>query len=160
MNKFRLLAAVFVAVMLASSQSMAGRALNFNVVLTGDQEVPPVATDTMGRILIHINRNHTQLRFRLDVVDGTNVLGAAGAHLHCAPAGVNGPIITFLAGPFSPGYSGHFEIRATLTDDNITGDTDCGSNIDELVDAILAGNVYANVHTPANPGGEIRGQVE
>lgn len=160
MNKFRILAPVFVAILLASSQAMAERALNFNVVLSGDQEVPPVETDALGRIQIHIDRNHTALRFRLDVVDGVDMLGMAGAHLHCAPAGENGPVITFLAGPFSPGYSGHFRIRATLTDDNITGDTDCGTTIDELVDAILAGNVYANVHTPVNPGGEIRGQIE
>lgn len=160
MNTTQLLAAIFVAGMLAISPVMAQPALNFNVVLTGDEEVPPVETDAVGRILIHINRNHTLLRFKLDVVDGTDMLGAAGAHFHCEAAGEIGPVIAFIAGDFSPGYSGHFQIRATLTDDNITGDTECGSTIAELVDAILAGNVYVNVHSPTFPGGEIRGQVE
>ena len=30
---------------------------------------------------------------------------------------------------------------------------------DSLVSAIRAGNAYVNVHTTANPGGEIRGQI-
>jgi hypothetical protein len=30
---------------------------------------------------------------------------------------------------------------------------------DALIDALLAGQVYLNIHTQANPGGELRGQV-
>jgi hypothetical protein len=30
---------------------------------------------------------------------------------------------------------------------------------DALIDALLAGQVYLNLHTQANPGGELRGQV-
>ena len=47
---------------------------------------------------------------------------------------------------------------ATLTDDNIVNDV-AGSTIDEIVEEIRAGNTYVNVHTIANPAGEVRGQL-
>ena len=33
------------------------------------------------------------------------------------------------------------------------------ASIDDLLDAMRAGNTYVNVHTAANPAGEIRGQI-
>lgn len=35
-----------------------------------------------------------------------------------------------------------------------------GEPLSELIEEIDAGNIYVNVHTVANPGGELRGQVE
>jgi hypothetical protein len=32
-------------------------------------------------------------------------------------------------------------------------------NIDDAIQAIVGGNAYVNIHTTANPGGEIRGQL-
>ncbi len=32
--------------------------------------------------------------------------------------------------------------------------------INDLLDEMQRGNTYVNVHTVANPGGEIRGQIE
>ena len=83
----------------------------------------------------------------------------AGAHIHCAPEGENGPVATFLAGAFPGGLDGKVEIEATLTDANIINPA-CGSTLAELVQAMEAGNTYVNVHSAANPGGEVRGQIE
>ncbi len=33
------------------------------------------------------------------------------------------------------------------------------NNLDDLIAQMKAGNTYANLHTAANPGGEIRGQI-
>lgn len=158
-NTSTLCMGIVTAAMFAASSAWAANAVNFRVELSGDQEVGPVETDTTGTALLHVNRALTEVRVKLDVRDGTDILGMAGAHLHCAPAGDNGPPVVFLAGAFTPGYDGDFQIRATLNDDSIINDA-CGADIAELVGSMLDGNVYINVHSTGHPSGEIRGQIE
>ena len=130
----------------------------FKARLSGDQEVPAVATDTTGSAKIQINKAQTEGEFTLSVNDGVRV---TQAHLHCAPAGVNGPIVVFLAGLHAGGLNvdGKWVSNATFTDESIVN-TACGANVAALAASMRLGNVYANVHTVAHPGGEVRGQVE
>ena len=150
---------ILVLTMLLACPLQAGNAVNFNVRLSGDNEVPPVVTGTSGTAILHVDSNLSEIRLKLDVRNGDAVLGAAGAHFHCAPAGQNGPVVAFVAGSVPPGYDGAFQIRATLTDASIINPA-CGATIMELVDSMLDGNVYLNVHSTSNPGGVIRGQIE
>lgn len=133
----------------------------FKAVLSGGEEVPPVETRTRGKASFKVNRGFTKLRFRVRVrakdVD-VGLLGAAGAHIHCAPPGANGPVVAFLAGDVPAGFDGKVKFRGTLTDVNIVDDA-CGTTIAELVDAIMDGDTYVNVHSLANPSGEVRGQI-
>jgi hypothetical protein len=72
----------------------------------------------------------------------TNLTGAASAaHLHTGARGVAGPVSLALCGPCTSPVTGTSEIDAAL------------------LSAIQSDGVYANVHTPANPRGEIRAQV-
>jgi len=131
----------------------------FKAELSGAEEVPPVTTATTGEVQFRVNSTATEIAFTLEVRDATNILGAAGAHLHCARRGVNGPIIAFLAGLVPGGFNGKVEIKAVLTGANIIN-TSCGTTIAAIVQAMEDGRVYANAHSPAHPTGEIRGQVE
>jgi hypothetical protein len=132
---------------------------NFKADLSGSAEVPAVATETTGKATFHVNRELTEIRFKLQIDNAEGILAAAGAHIHCGPAGANGPVAAFLAGAVPPsGLDGSIDIRATLTDASVLA-TDCGTTIAELVDAMRAGNTYVNVHSAANPGGEVRGQI-
>lgn len=146
------------ATLMLASHAYGQSALNFRVVLTGDEEVPPVETDTTGTALLQVNRERTEIRFRLDIRNADAILGEVGAHLHCAPVGVNGPVVAFLAGIVPGGFDGTVRMEATLTDSNIINEH-CGETIQELVESMLDGSVYVNVHSIDNPGGEIRGQV-
>jgi len=67
---------------------------------------------------------------------------ATAAHLHIAAKGEPGPVIVPLCAPCTNNQSG----KASLT----AGD----------VSALRAGRVYVNIHTAANPAGEVRGQVD
>jgi hypothetical protein len=142
-----------------STPLLAKNAANFRVELSGENEVPPVITETSGTALFHVNQQLTEITVMLDISNADNALGAAGAHLHCAPAGANGPVVAFLAGAFSPGYDGSVQLRATLNDGNVTNAA-CGATIAELVGSMLDGQVYVNVHSSAWPGGVVRGQVQ
>jgi hypothetical protein len=154
LNKFLTLLVVLAFFSIASGRSD----LNFKVPLSGDQEVPPVVTDTSGKAELKVNRDRTEIRFKLEIKEAVDILAVAGAHIHCAPVGVNGPVILFLAGPVAGGFDGKVKIEGTLSDANIAN-TACGSTISAIVDSMLAGNAYVNVHSAANPGGEIRGQI-
>lgn len=127
--------------------------------LSGDQEVPAVVSSTSGKFDIQFNKDYTEAEFTLRVDDGIQLFMA---HLHCAPVGSNGPAVVFLAGvhPGTGGWNtdGKWVSNTILKDSNIVNPL-CGANLRELAAAIRAGNVYVNVHSRANPAGEVRGQV-
>jgi hypothetical protein len=130
----------------------------FKATLSGDQEVPPVVTNATGTFKLELSEAETKAGVTLTVNDGVDI---TQAHLHCAPVGINGPIVAFLSGLNEAGYNvdGQWISNATLTDTSIS-DPACGATISALAASIRAGNVYVNVHSVANPAGVIRGQVE
>jgi hypothetical protein len=131
----------------------------FKARLSGDQEVPPVTDQgTTGKFEIQFNRDFTEGEYTLRVDSGVRV---QQAHLHCAPAGVNGKIIIFLAGFHAPGWDvdGKWVSNATVTNANIV-DTSCGATLKDIAQNAALGNVYANVHSVAKPAGVARGQLE
>ena len=66
---------------------------------------------------------------------------AIAAHVHVAARGVAGPVRVPLCAPCTSGVSGTAEINA------------------DVLEAIQTDRAYVNVHTVANPAGEIRDQV-
>jgi hypothetical protein len=127
----------------------------FSARLAGSAEVPPVQSDAQGRALFRLN--DTRLRFQLLAGHITNV---TAAHIHCAPAGVNGPVgvTLFSGGPITiPGVG-------VLATGNVTAPdagNSCGwATLADVVAAMRSGDTYVNYHTLAFPAGEIRGQIE
>lgn len=121
--------------------------------------MPPVSTNTRGQASLEFNSAKTKLQFELEVEDGVRV---TQAHIHCAPAGSNGPIVVFLAGFHDKGWDidGNWIGDATATDANIVTNS-CGiTTLAQLADEMAQGRTYANVHTIAHGAGEVRGQIE
>ena len=139
--------------------------LNFGARLDGSQEVPSVDTETTGRFHMAFNSYLSKAKFDLRVRDGQAI---TQAHLHCAPAGSNGPVVAFLFGMVPGGFDVDGTLaRFTLTDANIAAvGSDCSASIgmdiasvSDLAHAVSMGNIYANVHSVDNPSGEVRGQL-
>jgi CHRD domain len=130
----------------------------FKANLTGDQEVPPVTTETTGKAFLSLNKAQTEIEIQLSVSDGVRI---TQSHIHCAPAGVNGPIIIFLAGLHAAGLDidGKWVSNATIKDTSIVN-TACGSTVAAIAQQMRNGNTYVNVHSVAHGGGEVRGQIE
>lgn len=134
--------------------------LEFEAELSGAEEVPnPVETETSGEVEFEVNDDLTEIKFELEIEDGKGIFGANGAHIHCATVGANGPVVVVLAPADPPGLDGDIEITGTITGDDIVNIA-CGTTIAELVQSMKNGNTYVNVHSAANPGGEVRGQIE
>jgi len=157
--KIRFLSAIGgIALILSPAAAMAVD--TYSAQLSGAEEVPPRTTDAFGSIVISHYPGAGRARFMLDVRRATAILSAVGGHIHCAPAGVNGPIVAFLAGEASPGgFDGRLSISGMLDDDNVIASASCGSTLAELMAAAAAGNAYVNLHSETFPGGEIRGQL-
>jgi hypothetical protein len=143
-------------------------ARHFVAHLEGGQEVPVRETHATGQTIFTLSQDETQIQYRLIVANIDNV---TAAHIHLGAAGVNGPVVAFLAGDFPPGGGRVQGVLAegTITAANLVGPL-AGMDFSVLVAALRAGGVYVNVHTndgvaPANtgpgdfPGGEIRGQL-
>jgi len=109
--------------------------------LSATQEVPTRAAAGKGVAAVTARRSTKTVSINLNT---TGVDDAVAAHMHYAFAGVNGPVAVGLSknvtDPKRWSVSG-----APLTDDQL--------------DDLEHGEMYVNVHTPANPGGEIRGQL-
>jgi CHRD domain len=174
MKRLAILIAV-VSFFLVRSGSAVGDELVFVASLTGAQEVvgkppflapqPGVTTNSTGGFRIQFSPGLNLADFRLRIQQGFDV---TQAHLHCAIAGVNGPVVAFLFGPLpDPGIDVNGLLsEGELTNASIVADVDCRptcgrtvNNIASLRAAILDGCIYANVHSVAHPGGEIRGQL-
>lgn len=107
--------------------------------LKGSSEVPPNTSTGTGTAEAKLNTEDKHLTF---TVTFSGLSGAAlGAHFHGpTEAGKNAGIVL----PFKTLQS-PIEGSATLTDSQAAD--------------LLAGKWYANIHTAANPGGELRGQM-
>ena len=129
----------------------------FKATLSGDEEVPPVLTDTSGRAFLRLDNSETAIEIQLHVNDG---IGITQSHIHCGPAGENGPIVVFLAGLHAAGLDvdGKWISSASFTGASIVN-TACGADIVELAESMRAGDTYVNVHSLAFPAGVVRGQV-
>lgn len=135
--------------------------------LSGANEVPVRETPARGTALFQANKNDTALRYKLVVAKISNV---SAAHIHCAPAGENGPVgVTLFQGTAGSGPAQGVIAQGVLTMPD-AGNA-CGwMTMEDVVAAMRSGGAYVNVHTndgvaPTNtgpgdfPGGEIRGQI-
>lgn len=165
MKRFALVVAATVSMTLgtatlATTSAASEHGRNFTAHLSGDAEVPAADTRATGQAVFKLDRDGSALHYRLIVANIENV---TQAHIHIAPAGANGPVVAFLYPPappaqLIPGRSAGVLQTGTITAANLVGPL-AGTTLDDLLDAIRSGNAYVNVHTSANPAGEIRGQI-
>jgi hypothetical protein len=126
------------AVLALATPAMAAN-VNLKADLKGASEVPPVDSKGSGSVTATYDTASKKLSWKGTV---TGLSGpATAAHFHAGEAGKNGGVAVPIAGA----DKGSFEGSATLTDEQAT--------------ELMAGKWYVNVHTAANKGGEVRGQV-
>lgn len=126
------------AMLLGALSAGAAFAADIKVTLSGANEVPPVTTAAGGGGAITVGDDGSVS----GSVSTTGVAGTA-AHIHDGAVGKNGPVILPLT---KEGDAYKVPAGAKFTDAQMA--------------SFKAGNLYINVHSAANPGGEIRGQLK
>ena len=145
-RRFALASFVVVALAAAGCSSMPGMSENkpaaggeMTVPLSGKNEVPPNATTGSGTARVELDGNVIKWNVTYSGTTGPVTAG----HFHGpAAAGANAGVVVPFAGPLASPIIG----QATLTP--------------AQVDQVKQGLWYVNLHTAANPGGELRGQVK
>jgi hypothetical protein len=138
MTKFKksaLAAAIFTIGTMGSGLSLGA---DVKIMLSGANEVPPVTTSASGDGTISVSDDGS-------VAGSVTTKGVQGtaAHIHIGAAGKNGPVIV----PF------------TKEGDTYKAPAGAKLNADQM-QAFKSGELYVNVHSAANPGGEIRAQLK
>jgi hypothetical protein len=160
-NRFVLvLVFALLAIALLTSTAFANGRSTYVAHLSGGEEVPSADTNATGQAIFRLSKDGDSLYYKLLVANIENV---TMAHIHLAPAGVNGPVVVWLypsAPPAQliPGRTNGILMEGTITEANLVGLL-AGQSLADLIANIEAGNAYVNVHTSQYPGGEIRGQV-
>lgn len=139
----------------------AGPDNNFRTHLTGAEDVDPVDTNAQGQAIFKVSADGESISYKLIVA---NIEDVVMAHIHLAPAGVNGGIVVWLYLDAPPPQliedrrDGVFA-TGVITADDVVGALD-GADLSDLIEEMRSGNTYVNVHTEAFGGGEIRGQID
>jgi hypothetical protein len=143
----RALLASVVVLALAGCSSMSGMmpsmskdTVALGATLSGTAEVPPNASNGSGTVEASLNKSTHLLRWKVSYAGLSGPVSAG--HFHGpAMAGQNAGVVL----PFKGSMASPIEGEATLTPEQEAD--------------LMAGKWYANLHTAAHPGGEVRGQV-
>jgi len=125
----------------------------FDTSLSPEEEVTttPIESDASGSAGFRTDGSSVEFRLDWRRLTTPTLFG----HIHCAPAGVNGPVgVTLFMG-------------ANDTTDQVAGSfsgpdpaNSCGwETLADVLAAMVSGNTYVNVHTTQYPAGELRGQI-
>jgi hypothetical protein len=107
--------------------------------MTGDQEVPPVATGAVGKGTLSLQPVTRDINGSV-TVDG---MTATAVHIHVGDVGASGPVIVTLEQTAPGTWTVPSGVRLSS----------------DQADAFNNGRLYFNAQTAANPNGEIRGQI-
>lgn len=118
---------------------MSGTMSTQTYALSGSFEVPPVTTTATGSATVTVNPDRT-----VKATVTVNSMAATASHIHEGAPGANGPVIV----PF------------TKTGDNTFAAPADAKLTESQYASYKAGNLYVNVHSSKNPGGEVRAQLK
>ena len=144
-------------VLLVSATQAQAQTITFTANLHGGNEVPGVVTGSVGTATVTWNTTTKAGTYRVDVYNMP--VGTTASHIHAGAAGIGGPVIINFTVP-AGGISNDFALSGTFGCSDVTVRAAQGINsCEDFEQALLLDNTYVNVHSTANPGGEIRGQL-
>ena len=168
--RYKILFLLVVAILLGTWILMGqGKPHSLSADLVGYEEVPStISSPASGDFRAQVDSSETQLSYVLQYSGFT--VGVTQAHIHFGARATLGGISIWLCGSgTNPGPAGtplcpqgQGTVIRTVTAADVVGPAGQGiapGEFAEILKAMRAGAAYANVHTTAFTGGEIRGQI-
>ena len=131
-------------------QALPFRMAYFTTSLDAFNEVPVANSPATGGLKLELNGDQLVVTGAFSGLSGEfDASIGGGAHLHLGAPGSNGAV--------------DIPINAAVAGDNLSGTFAVADNTytltEEQIVELINGNYYANIHTTAFPGGELRGQI-
>jgi CHRD domain len=140
----------------ASAQTSATQVVNMVANLTGGEENPAILTGAVGTATLAIDRTNREIAVELRLFNLPT--GTTAGHIHIAPRGVNGPVVVDF--PIPTGRTGDLTLSFRVGEGQLRPRPEIGINtMDDVMQSVVGGAGYVNIHSTTNPGGEIRGQI-
>ncbi len=149
-----LLAVVLALGVMLTPATLLAQETTYSASLSGSDHTPPITTDATGTFAATVDLATGAISYTLTV---PSITAATAAHIHLGAAGESGPVVVPLFAA-ADGSVDSIDVSSTAGAADFVGPF-AGDPLG-FVTALLAGNLYVNVHTMANPPREIRGQIQ
>jgi len=143
------------AVLLGASALASAQTIRLSATLSGANETPALLTGAAGTAEVFVNLSTQVVTYRVDVFNMPTVTTAG--HFHVGGPGLAGPVVVDLT---PPAFSDDFSLQGTATASSLRARPEQGIRTwTDFVQALAGGQIYVNIHSTTNGGGEIRGQL-
>ena len=125
--------------------------------MTAGNEVPPRTSAATGSASYTVNGSTVSYTVNFTGLSGPPTI----SHIHVGTPTVSGGVVVPFSGlptTASGSFTGTFT-AADVRAGTAGGVTVTAGDLNSLLQAFKDGNAYTNIHTTANPNGEIRGQI-
>ncbi len=141
------------AAILAAACGGSSPATNFTATLNGSSEVPATTSTATGTATFTLSGTTVNYTVTYTGLSGN----PTASHMHVGATTAAGPVVVAFSG-LPAATAGTFS--GSFTQADIKAQTSPPiATLDDLLAQMRASNTYANIHTAANGGGEIRGQI-
>ena len=150
-------AAVAAALLISATPSSA-QVVNMTAILSGGEETPApgLLTGAVGTANIWVDAANEDILVVLALFNFAT--GTTAGHIHVAPKGIAGPVVINF--PIPTQRTGDLPLTFRVGPSAFVARPEIGINtMTDAIQAIVGGGAYVNIHTSANPAGEIRGQL-
>jgi CHRD domain-containing protein len=147
-----------VAALISGATSASAQQFTLNATLTGAGETPApgINTGAFGSAVVVVDMAARTVTYTVTVYNLPS--GVVASHIHVGAIGTPGPVVVGFTVPTN--VSNDFSFNGVVQDTAFALAPTLGiRSPDDMFQAILGNNSYVNVHSAANPGGEIRGQL-
>lgn len=148
-------AVVILALNLASPTNAQAQIITLTAELSGGNEVPGVLTGAFGFAVVKLDATARSWSWDVDVFNMPS--GTSNAHFHVGAPGVAGPVVVNI--PFPASISNDYRLSGTANALSTARPDQGIRSVDDFIQAMVGGQIYVNIHSTVNGGGEIRGQL-
>jgi hypothetical protein len=152
----RLLMVAAAVLVLGTASTAQAQVVTLTAFLEGANETPaPVLTGAFATAVVTVDMGAQSVSWDIQVFNMPS--GTNNAHFHVGGRGLGGPTVINI--PFPAGVSNDYRLTGTATQASTLRPDQGIRSWEDALQSIVGGQMYLNIHSAVNGGGEVRGQL-